>query len=149
LKTEDDEAPPKKVAKKQYRKICSTDGCPNIAQKGGVCIKHGAKHKRCSNEGCTNRSQKGGVCIKHGAKIECKHEGCTNHAQKGGVCKRHGAYRNPHKESTAFTSYLGSEFEKTTATHPVQHASKGPTRDSGLPEVVVCNNVVTENYEEV
>jgi hypothetical protein len=62
------------------------------------------------------------------------------------VCRRHGANRNPHEESTAFTSF-GSEFEKTTAAaHPTQpqRASTGPTRDSGLPEVVVWNNVVAE-----
>ncbi len=79
--------------------------------------------------------------------------GCTNQARKGGVCWRHGhgANRNPYEESTAFTSCIGSELEKTTATHPVQRASTGPTRDNGLPEVVVCANcnIAAENYEEV
>ncbi len=84
----------------------------------------------------------------------CSSEGCANLARKGGVCWRHGTNRrNPNEESTAFTSCVGSEFEKTTATpHPsqTQHASTLPTRDRGLPEVVVCNsNVVAENYEEV
>ena len=36
-----------------------------------------------AHEGCTNEAQKGGVCIRHGAtwteKI-CSHEGCTNYA---------------------------------------------------------------------
>jgi hypothetical protein len=32
-----------------------------------VCIRHGAKIKRCSSEGCTNQTQKGGVCRRHGA----------------------------------------------------------------------------------
>lgn len=32
-----------------------------------MCIKHGAKvgYKRCSSEGCTDLAQKGGVCIKY------------------------------------------------------------------------------------
>jgi hypothetical protein len=30
-----------------------------------VCIRHGAKVKRCSSEGCTNKAQQGGVCMKH------------------------------------------------------------------------------------
>ena len=82
----------KRVAKKKYRYECSADGCKNIAQKGGVCIRHGAKIKRCSSKGCTNQAQKGGVCIRHGAKVKrCSSEGCTNYPYKGGVCKRHGA----------------------------------------------------------
>ncbi len=103
--------------------------------------------KTCSSEGCPNIAKKGGVCVKHGAKTECKHEGCTNHAQHRGVCIRHGANRrNPHEESTAFT--YGSEFEKTTATYPAsQRASTGYTRDSSVPGVVVCGDVA--QYEEV
>jgi hypothetical protein len=47
-----------------------------------VCIKHGAKveYKRCSSEGCTNIALRGGVCWRHGAKKErkrCSSEGCT------------------------------------------------------------------------
>jgi hypothetical protein len=115
-----------------------------------VCMKHGAKIKRCSYEGCTNQVVKGGVCKKHGAKVNlCSSEGCTNHAKKGGVCWRHGANRrNPHEESTAFTSCFGSEFEKTTATHPTPRASTASTSNSVVPGVVVCS-VITENYEEV
>jgi len=29
---------------------------------------HGAKVKRCSSEGCTDVAQNGGVCMRHGAK---------------------------------------------------------------------------------
>jgi hypothetical protein len=32
-----------------------------------VCVRHGAKLKRCSSDGCTNKAQKGGVCWRHGA----------------------------------------------------------------------------------
>jgi hypothetical protein len=114
-------------------------------------VKHGAKlkHNRCSNEGCTNQAQKGGVCIRHGAKVKrCSSEGCMNNSLKGGVCRRHGAYRNPNDESTALASYFGSEFEKTTATHPNQRGS-GPSSNQGFPaEVVVCG-VIAENYKEV
>ena len=49
-----------------------------------------------TNEGCTNFVQKGGVCIKHGAKRKrCNIEGCKNQVQKRGMCRRHGAYRSP------------------------------------------------------
>ena len=66
----DDERAPKKVARKQYRKICSADACTNLARAGEeVCVKHGAKVKLCSSDGCTNQAKKGGVCIRHGAKI--------------------------------------------------------------------------------
>jgi hypothetical protein len=80
------------------RKRCSFEGCTNIAQKGGVCVTHGAKveKKRCSHMGCTNQVVKGGVCITHGAIVKKKHcffEGCTNQVVKGGVCFTHGATR--------------------------------------------------------
>jgi hypothetical protein len=71
------------------------EGCTNIAIKGGVCKRHGAKkehkHKRCSVKGCTNQVQKGGVCIKHGAKVKsCSVEGCTNQSQRRRLCVKHG-----------------------------------------------------------
>ncbi len=37
------------------RKICTTEGCTSRAERGGVCIRHGAKVKRCNREGCTNQ----------------------------------------------------------------------------------------------
>ena len=88
--------------------------------------------------------------MKHGAKIKlCSVEGCTNYSQRGGVCKRHGAYRNPHEESTAFTSCLGSEFEKTTLTHPNQGTSVAlASQGSVPPEVAVCV-VIANNHVEV
>jgi hypothetical protein len=99
-------------------KVCSSDGCTNVAVKGGVCKRHGARHlantrdvqimlwkEACalsvvqrSNDaalkGAPNQAREGGVCIKHGAtwtKKRCSREGCTNFAVKGGVCRRHGA----------------------------------------------------------
>jgi len=30
-------------------------------------MRHGAKVKRCINEECTNQAQKGGLCMRHGA----------------------------------------------------------------------------------
>eukprot|EP00985_Skeletonema_marinoi_P028339 scaffold24583_cov72-Skeletonema_marinoi.AAC.2 len=54
-------------------KLCSSEGCTNYAQKGGVCCscRHGAKVevKKCSSEGCANQVKRGGVCIKHGAQF--------------------------------------------------------------------------------
>jgi len=71
----------------RHRKICTDDGCTNIARRGGVCIRHGAKDKRCSSKGCTNQVTNGGVCVRHGAKRKlCSSEGCTNMAIKVGVC---------------------------------------------------------------
>jgi hypothetical protein len=66
-------------------KRCSHEGCVNFSVKvGEVYLRHGAKLKRCSREGCSNQVQKGGVCIRHGAKLtklkRCSHEGCTNNA---------------------------------------------------------------------
>ena len=50
------------------RKYCSQDGCGNLVQQGGVCIKHGARVKRNSQDGCGNLPRQGGVCVKHGAR---------------------------------------------------------------------------------
>jgi hypothetical protein len=111
-----------------------------------VCKRHGAKVKQCSSEGCVQIAQKGGLCRRHGAKIKvkkCIREGCTNNAQKGGVCKRHGASRTLHDETTAF----GSEFEKTTATlttlNQYNPAASDERKSSGVPEdVVICQEIV-------
>ena len=134
-------------------KRCSSEGCTNKVVQGGVCVKHGAKAKRCSSEGCTNIAQKGGVCKRHGAKIEpkkCSSAGCTNQARKGGVCRRHGAYHNPNDESTAFASSFGSDFEKTTVTHPCQRSSGSSLNQETLPtEVVLCGVIEDNYYEEV
>ena len=76
------------------RKQCSVGRCTNIAQKGGVCCRHGAKRKQCSVGRCTSIAKKGGVCWRHGAKINhkrCSKRGCTSNARVGGVCRRHGA----------------------------------------------------------
>lgn len=55
------------LSKKRKRKECSADGCNNISNKGGVCIRHGAKiqRKKCSSPGCVNIAQKGGKCKRH------------------------------------------------------------------------------------
>ena len=133
-------------------KRCSSDGCTNQAQKGGVCTRHGAtrEYKRCSTEGCTSFALKGGVCMKHGAKKKlCSVEGCTNHSKRGGVCWRHGAYRNNHDESTAFASCFGSDFDKTTLTRPNQrNSAASPTQGSVPNQVVVCG-VIADNHVEV
>jgi hypothetical protein len=129
---------------------CSSDGCTNKVIKGGVCVKHGAEVKRCSSDGCTNKVIKGGVCVRHGAKRKrCSSDGCTNQAKRRGVCRRHGAYHNPNDESTAFTSCFGSEFEKTTVTHPNQRDSGSSSNQGSLPAEVVLCGVITENYDEV
>ena len=73
-------------------KLCQIDGCTKLAQRGGLCVMHGAKRKLCKIDGCTNNVVKGGVCVTHGAKRKlCEIDGCTNQAKVGGVCIRHGA----------------------------------------------------------
>ena len=62
---EEEDAVPKKTARKLYRCQCSTDGCTSTAYQGGVCKRHGAKIKRCNSKGCTNQIVKGGVCHRH------------------------------------------------------------------------------------
>jgi hypothetical protein len=114
-----------------------------------VCIRHGAKHKLCSSEGCTNIAKKGGVCVRHGAEVKrCSVEGCTNRSIRGGVCKRHGAYHNPHEESTAFTSRVGSDFDKTILTHSNQCTSAAfASQDSVPAEVAVCIAIANNHVE--
>ena len=111
-------------------------------------MRHGAKVKQCSSERCTNYAQKGGVCVRHGAKrkrYECSAIGCTNIVVKGGVCKRHGANSSAQDGSTAF----GSEFERTTAaeTQTNQGASEAASRGSerrSVPEevTILCQEIV-------
>ena len=62
---------------------------------------------------------------------------------------RHGANRNPADESTVFASYLGSEFEKTTATLPNQGNMSTSKNQGRLPSEVVVGGVIAENYVEV
>ena len=87
--------------------------------------------------------------MKHGAKVKrCSVEGCTNHSKRGGVCYRHGAYRNPHEESTAFTSCFGSDFDKTTATPDQRTQAASGIQGSVPAEVAVCV-VIANNHVEV
>jgi hypothetical protein len=59
-----------------------------------VCIRHGAKVKLCSSDGCTNIAVKGGVCIRHGAekKKRCSSEGCTKFSRE--ECARGMGHRS-------------------------------------------------------
>jgi len=54
---------------KVTRKLCSSEGCPNRAVQGGVCIRHGARQKRknCAVVGCTSTSKavKDRKCKRH------------------------------------------------------------------------------------
>lgn len=73
---------------------CKTEGCTNIAMKGGVCVKHGANQPKCRTPGCNKNAKKGGLCIAHGAKpkrASCSVEGCIKYAVEGGICIKHGA----------------------------------------------------------
>jgi len=129
--------PPKKIKKKSSKEIEMTRDKSDWKK----------YQNKCSSDGCTNQVQNGGVCRRHGAKVKrCSSVGCTKQAQKGGVCIRHGAHHNTQDESTAF----GSEFEKTTVTQnlPNQRASTraaiGGQEGRSVPgEVtIVCQEIV-------
>eukprot|EP00581_Thalassiosira_minuscula_P031065 CAMPEP_0183769730 /NCGR_PEP_ID=MMETSP0739-20130205/22851_1 /TAXON_ID=385413 /ORGANISM="Thalassiosira miniscula, Strain CCMP1093" /LENGTH=220 /DNA_ID=CAMNT_0026009417 /DNA_START=143 /DNA_END=805 /DNA_ORIENTATION=- len=95
--------------RKHKRKQCIREGCTNNAQKGGVCMRHGAKRKQCSHDGCSSSAQIGGVCARHGGKPkQCSYEGCTNNSRRGGVCARHGAERKQcSHEGCSSTAQIG------------------------------------------
>jgi hypothetical protein len=49
-------------------------------------MRHGAKRKLCSSEGCTNLARKRGLCFRHGAKVKlCSSDGCINQVKKDGA----------------------------------------------------------------
>ena len=83
---------------KEDRKTCTfylEGGCKNLAIRGGLCWKHGAKGKKCSMEGCIKFSQMNGICAKHGAKKKrpappmCSIKDCNNFAYRKGCCWTH------------------------------------------------------------
>lgn len=82
--------------------LCAREGCERNAQKGGICIGHGAprgKYVRCSVEGCGRVAQRRdeGLCVGHGGtrppRRECSRPGCARHVVSDGVCLAHGATR--------------------------------------------------------
>eukprot|EP00985_Skeletonema_marinoi_P022485 scaffold14389_cov151-Skeletonema_marinoi.AAC.2 len=56
-----------KDAQTKPRDKCMHEECTNLAKKGGVCIRHGAKVKLCSSDGCTGPAKKRGLCRRHWA----------------------------------------------------------------------------------
>lgn len=73
-------------AKARAKTLLQPRGMSEGIFKGGVSWTHGTKtvveRKRGSFEGCTKYAQKGGVCVTHGAKLkQCSHEGriCVTH----------------------------------------------------------------------
>ena len=74
------------------KKPCSVEGCTTLANRWGLCGKHGGS-ARCSEEGCDKLAKKGGLCIAHGgvsSKKPCSVEGCTTLAHRWGLCVNHG-----------------------------------------------------------
>ena len=69
----DEELAAKKAAVNKYSKMCSANGCTNVAVQGGTCSRHGAKVTRklqTLQQGRMHyQAKKGGVCIKHGANL--------------------------------------------------------------------------------
>ena len=102
---------------KMKRGECSTKGCTNQAQQGGVCKRKacmeraGISLKSCSTKGCTGIAHKGGVCQRMAcmeragiSRKSCSTKGCPNRALKGGVCQRMACMKRagvaPKKKST-------------------------------------------------
>ena len=86
----------------QVKKLCKVFDCINLARKGGVCVRHGAKVKTCSIEGCTTNVQKSGLCYKHRDKSNCDR-----------------SVSDPSKESTASaTDTAASNLEQTPVPVP-------------------------------
>ena len=56
-------AAPRKGSIKQ-RARCSVEGCTTLANRWGLCVKHGGSY-RCSEEGCDKAAKKGGLCVAH------------------------------------------------------------------------------------
>ena len=77
----------------QQRARCSVEGCTTLAQRWGLCGKHGG-FPRCSRKRCDKQAQRGGLCIAHGgvgsSKKPCSVEGCTTLANRWGLCSKHG-----------------------------------------------------------
>ena len=60
------------------------------AQKGGVCIAHGAKvapKKRCVIEGCGRQAQKGSMCMRHRVMKEKEEKEGVAASEKGSGLK--------------------------------------------------------------
>lgn len=51
--------------KRRFYKLCTDEGCENIAKKSGKCYRHGAPRKICSVDGCTRHSKTRGSCHRH------------------------------------------------------------------------------------
>jgi hypothetical protein len=83
----------------QQRKRCSFEGCCKQAQRGGLCIRHGAQSFCSEVIGCATSAQEGELCTSPETNIatkdrrykKCSWEDCDKLAQKGGVCYSHGA----------------------------------------------------------
>ena len=72
--------------------------CNNLAKQMGRCYGHSGWGRRtCGHDDCDNIAQKGGMCRRHGANLEkCKYDfgyrsrkGCKRYATKGGMCDVH------------------------------------------------------------
>ena len=84
----------------QKQKLCNTAKCSSLAQKYGMCKRHGGADK-CITLGCTSnararKGERGGVarklCFKHGGKRICLEKGCETTVQaRGRLCTKHGA----------------------------------------------------------
>ena len=71
---------------------CSSDGCTTLANKWGLCSKHGG-YRRCSWVGvCDKHAVKGGLCKGHGGGKKCSVPGCNTPANIIGLCGKHGGY---------------------------------------------------------
>ena len=75
-----------------------------------MCCEHGAKTRRspCTTDGCTNSSQRGGLCRRHGAFLlaVCHKEECKRIAKLGQFCDAHSASSEDAQTESAFDEII-------------------------------------------
>ncbi|KAF0720475.1 Aste57867_268 [Aphanomyces stellatus] len=73
------------------KRRCEAEGCGRNVRIGSFCSNHGAgsSKKLCTEDGCKNVAHKRHKCVRHGGGRQCKVNGCKTHARSGGYCCRH------------------------------------------------------------
>ncbi|KAF0720476.1 Aste57867_269 [Aphanomyces stellatus] len=73
------------------KRRCEANGCDRNVRIGTFCSTHGigAAKKLCTEDGCTNVAHKRHKCVRHGGGRKCRADGCPTHARSGGYCCRH------------------------------------------------------------
>ena len=80
-----------------HRKKCVMEGCRNVANSRGLCVRHARRKGVCSAAGCDRTIARRGLCTPHGAYGTCTISDCKTAAigmsHGKGQCQRHGGKR--------------------------------------------------------